>query len=235
MAAVVTGILYAGCSDDEQDDATSGSAQSTSTGPGSSSSSGSGASGATGGDGSGGDGATNTGGTGPGGGGQGGGGGTGGTGPSCTWPDEANVCGDGSYCEAPGCAAGTCVPVPNVASESADKAPVCGCDGATYWNAKVAATHAMSVASIGECAPVVFCGGFANIQCPRGLHCNYGGDDQTICLVSDVGGACWGMPQACPMVVIGATTRACGAASCVEECTLVKQGTTFYEDATCPQ
>jgi hypothetical protein len=97
----------------------------------------------------------------------------------------------------------------------------------------------MAVSVAGECAAAKTCGGFGNLQCPPTpagqLSCNMGGPDASVCLVSDQAGGCWGMPAKCPVRVIGPTTRACGGLSCEEECELIKQGTTFHEDVSCPQ
>jgi len=242
LGALVLASLYLGCSGDEEDDGATGSSQSTSSSSSSSSSgsgaSGSGASGAEGGDSAGGSDPGGMGGGGPVGGGGGagtGGDGSGGTGSACVWPDAANTCGPGNYCNAPGCVNGTCMPIPSSANESSAKSPVCGCDGADYWNDTVAASHGMSVLATGQCGQGLFCGGFANIQCPAKLFCSYGGPDQNVCFISDGGGACWGMPAVCPMIAIGPITRACGDLACSEECGLIKLGVSFYEDPSCPQ
>jgi hypothetical protein len=233
---VAPASVFAGCSDDDDDasltTASSGAGASTSA----STAASAGGAAASGGTGAGAGGGTATGGTG-----GAGGGATGGTGggAACVWNGEEDTCGPGSYCDAVGCGAGTCVPVADIGDEQPDKAPVCGCDGATYWNASVAASHGTPVSSAGECPAPEFCGGFGNLPCPATLagrlSCNYGGNDASVCLISDQGGACWGMPAKCPSIVIGATTRACGAASCDDECELIKQGVTFYPDLSCPQ
>jgi hypothetical protein len=241
LALALTATLLAsaaGCSDDEED--TSLTTSSASSGAGASTSSGAsggdgGASVGTGGAGGAGGGPTGTGGAG---GGSAGAGGEGGAAP-CTWSAQNGACGAGNYCDAPACGAGTCKPIADLTTEEPDKAPVCGCDGATYWNASVAASHGMAVSAAGECVAAKTCGGFGNLQCPPTpagqLSCNMSGPDASVCLVSDQGGGCWGMPASCPVRVIGPTTRACGGVSCEGECELIKQGTTFYEDVSCPQ
>ena len=158
-----------------------------------------------------------------------------GGGGGCSW-STPDPCGPTMYCDAPQCGAGTCVPIPAVSTEDPAKLPVCGCDGATYWNDSVAASHGMAVSSAGECAPGKFCGGFGNIQCAAGLVCNHGGADASICNIADGGGYCWGMPAMCePMVGFGPDTRACNAPVCTDECVLIKTGGAWYPDPSCPQ
>lgn len=174
------------------------------------------------------------GGAGAGQGGAGGSGGSGGAGGStpCSWQANANTCGAGFYCD--GCA-GVCAPNPPKGSETPAKAPVCGCDGNTYWNASVAASYLVGVASAGACALGKTCGGFGGMQCAAGLYCNYSGLPN-ICQIADVGGKCWGMPLACvPDVGFGPPSRACKAAQCEWECDLIKKQAVFELDGVCPQ
>jgi len=194
---------------------------------------GTGTTGATGGGGTGGTGATGA--TGGGGTGATGGGGTGGSGGDCTWAKD-DPCGPGQYCKAANCGAGTCVPIGTL--EEADRVPTCGCDGVTYWNATVAASHGMSVAANGECAigTQAQCGGFAGLQCPDGASCNNKIPDKNSCNIADLGGTCWGVPKNCDGGIgFGPNTRACGAANCANECNLIKGEAPWYVDNTCPQ
>jgi len=159
----------------------------------------------------------------------GGSGGTGG-GQACTW--GSSTCPNGQYCEAPGCGAGTCV---NVPAETNNKSAVCGCDGVTYWNASVAAHNSMSVKGTGACTTgAKTCGGIAGLKCPTGTFCSYNVSGSNMCNVSDIAGSCWGMPATCPTILIGPSTRACKATTCSPECQLIKAGSTWYTDNTCP-
>ncbi|GEM_PF-3040486 len=172
------------------------------------------------------------------GGGSGAGGGSGvggGTGmASCTWSVDAGTpCGSNQYCDAPGCGVGTCVAIP--VAQTANKNPVCGCNGLDYWNASVAASGGMAVKAAGVCATAVFCGGFAGIQCPTGASCGYRVESASECNVSDASGKCWVLPKTCVAPAIGPVTRACGSVSCTDECNLNKLGVTWYPDSTCPK
>ena len=185
------------------------------------------ATGGTGGSATGGTGGSATGGTG----GSATGGTGGGGGQACTW--GTTKCPTGQYCESSTCGAGTCVAIPK---ETNGKTPVCGCDGVTYWNVTVAANNQASVKGSGACsAGGKTCGGLAGLPCPTGTFCNYGVNSAVMCGVSDLGGTCWGLPQQCPTLGFGPNTRACKAATCTGECTLIKTGKTWYVDNTCPQ
>ena len=116
-----------------------------------------------------------------------------------------------------------------------DKAPVCGCDGLTYWNAATARARGMGIATRAACAKGVVCGGLIGADCPSDAICNYRVDSKDGCNVSDHQGSCWVMPATCADIVVGAKARACGDLVCGDECKLIKAGVTWYEDATCPQ
>lgn len=176
---------------------------------------------------------SNTGGTGTGGTGTGGTG-TGGTGTGvpCHW-NKTDPCGPGMFCDALGCGDGHCKPVGT--TEAQDRAPVCGCDGVTYWNLSVSASHGMAVQSSGVCSPAKTCGGIAGLPCPAGAACNYHLADKAECGASDLAGSCWAIPSTCPQILIGPTQHACQSSSCTDECNLIKLMTPWYDDPTCPQ
>ncbi len=192
-----------------------------------------GGSSATGGNSGGGQGGS-SGGGGSGGQGQGGQGGSGGSGPiTCQWSPTSNPCPASHYCDAVGCGTGVCVPIPQTQSDQ--HAPVCGCDGVNYWNATVAGTHAMSVASNGECSAAAFCGGFGSLQCPSTAHyCSHIRQSSQECSVADMGGVCWGMPQQCPVILIGPQHSLCYSTPCISLCDAIKSQQPFYFDSSCP-
>lgn len=112
---------------------------------------------------------------------------------------------------------------------------MCGCDNINYWNASIAASHGMAVLKTGECTPGRLCGGIGNLMCPARTYCGYHQPNAAACAATDTAGDCWAIPATCPMIIIGPRTRACGAASCADECGLIRSQTPYYSDNTCPQ
>jgi hypothetical protein len=82
----------------------------------------------------------------------------------------------------------TCETIPN---------PVCGCDGHTYTNACFAAGAGVTVASPGECPPVVACGGAAGDTCTESQFCQH---DAGVC-AEDTEGVCTEKAGECPTVL----------------------------------
>jgi hypothetical protein len=74
--------------------------------------------------------------------------------------------------------------------------PVCGCDGRTYSNECDAANAGVAIDHRGDCAPV--CGTIAGLTCPEDQFCEF---PAAMCNVSDLGGQCLDVPDACPVVV----------------------------------
>lgn len=220
---ILTALAVAGCDDGETMTAgTSNPAGSGGAGTGSAAG-GAGGSGAAG---SAAGGAGGVGGAGVGGAGVGGaGGGAGGNGAACTWPDG---CAPGFYCDAPGCGVGACVMKSNPASASKDKAPVCGCDGITYWNTSLAQVHGAALVGAGTCAAPLTCDGV--FPCVQGARCRREVADAASCGSGD--GTCWQVPMVC--AIDGPMGHACSNGQCATECALIQSGNPFYVDAACP-
>lgn len=155
-----------------------------------------------------------------------------GTGTPCTVANP--TCGAGNYCKSADCTAGTCAPLGT--EDDPNPEPVCGCDGSTYWNAKLADKLGANVAATGKCANGDVCGGKMGAQCDAGATCNYEVASEAECNIADLPGVCWVIPSTCPPVTgFGPNTRACGSLSCTDQCNLIKLMTAWYVDNTCPQ
>jgi hypothetical protein len=156
--------------------------------------------------------------------------GTGGGDP-CHWKNGLDLCGAGFFCNAQGCGDGFCAPVPT--AETQNRFPVCGCDGVSYWNDTVAASHGMAVQGVGACAPPKTCGGVTGATCPAGAHCALHLADTSTCGGADLPGTCWAVPKVCPTLLSGWHTRRCGASACAGECDLIAADALFYDDTGC--
>lgn len=118
--------------------------------------------------------------------------------------------------------------------DSPPRAPVCGCDDVTYWNASVAAVTGMSVKAQGECKAPKTCNEMG-LKCATGAKCNLHLLNLGVCAALNHSGSCWMMPKQCPQILIGPLFRACGANMCTPECDLIKAETAYASDNTCPQ
>ena len=140
-------------------------------------------------------------------------------------------CPPDSFCEKPNCAAltGECHRRPLLCSP--DAAPVCGCNGVTYWNDCLRSAGGVAASTPGECSTSVACGG--PLDCP---------DPQASCahlVVSgsscppNVPGACWVVPPSCPA---GAPVawRPCGGGACADLCGAIRSGMPQLQASSCP-
>jgi hypothetical protein len=143
----------------------------------------------------------------------------------CAWGDD---CGVGYYCFAPGCGAGDCILKPVPAGQPPEPVPVCGCDGATYWNKEVAASLGMSISAQGACATSIPCG--PGRMCPGSLKCNREVMDEPSCSPQALG-ECWGTALSCPLD--GPLGRACSNGKCELQCSLLQSQNPWFQDPTC--
>ncbi|MET0341288.1 MAG: Kazal-type serine protease inhibitor [Polyangiales bacterium] len=136
-------------------------------------------------------------------------------------------CTGASYCAKKSCddAFGTCLARPTLCAP--EPAPVCGCDGVTYFSDCVRQQSGVSLRHAGDCAAdeAARCGGVDARMCPANSYCAllFAGDGEC---ASPVEGRCWVIP-ACDddgprggdrFVPCG---RAPSDADCVDACTAI--------------
>ena len=157
--------------------------------------------------------------------------------PSCT-AEHPEVCGPGAYCLVPSCTGtGSCA----AASEAASGyAPLCACDGVTYWNGLLA------IAAKATIQRATACGG-EGARCDAGSDTCSGLGARTFCNVAVDGGAgcplptapaqtpqgtCWALPDCA-----GAPNTGYGCmdpGNCKTACALVEAQLAWWETPCTP-
>ncbi len=159
---------------------------------------------------------------------------------------ENAECGPGALCSRRACSdvAGTCEARPVLCAE--DAAPVCGCDGTTYWNDCVRLAAGVSPMRGGECGSRAR---RCTTTCPNGGTCArllsfdrddpgggmHGSDPNDSCR-EDVPGECWVLPAVCPNEHAGPDRwDDCGSAatSCVTTCDAIRSGRPHKRATSC--
>jgi hypothetical protein len=147
-------------------------------------------------------------------------------------------CPTGEYCRSPNCEAGICVTIPTGRPPNNINLQ-CGCDRVTYWNPDVAAAAGTSIAFPGECLATIGCGGINNGRCTAPGVCNFRQFSMNECNIADPVGTCWVLPPDCPAAPAAGTgftngaSHSCFSNTCVDECTVIRQGHLWFEDPTC--
>ena len=125
--------------------------------------------------------------------------------------DDTDCTATNAFCERAACGevAGLCATRPTVCAE--EPAPVCGCDGITYWNDCLRRTAGITAMTPDDCMPdrARTCGGRGDHgpgpgheRCPTGTFCARllppPPPDQPPSCPPEVPGTCWALPPQCP-------------------------------------
>jgi hypothetical protein len=140
------------------------------------------------------------------------------------------------YCKFAGCEAqkGTCTPYGVLPGPY--YAPVCGCDGITYWNKEYAFATSSRIKHDGmcllaerkHCAELTACGAGDSI-------CAFDVGDQTACVAGMISGGCWRLPTGtlCTTPDLSPSTQSCPG-TCMTYCNAVKSKVAFAPYACTP-
>jgi hypothetical protein len=173
-------------------------------------------------------------------GGAGGGGGvtvTGSTSTGASLDCDANhACGQGYFCFDAACGlqgagTGTCQPVETTEAKAA---PVCGCDGVTYWNSRLGAASPHSIRADGACPAgegTKGCSTSGGCAAEAGERCAYARDTCSSALGA---GTCWVVPASCSETKVVAKRCEGGSqSSCAKLCDLITSGKAFHDVNGC--
>jgi len=150
-------------------------------------------------------------------------------GPSCTTIDDCRV---GEYCRRTTCeiTSGTCAPY----TVTTAYAPVCGCDGVTYWNKSYAFTTDGVIKYAGRCNAMdaKACLGSA-CETPDSL-CVHEIPNSTGCITTTDAGVCFRLPpdHSCGTTPGGSVATCDG--KCLTYCSAVRNKVHFYQKACTP-
>lgn len=174
------------------------------------------------------------------------GGGSGGPPNTAGAPDGggmgATKCGDdgdcmpGWQCEKQGCAEATGVCVPWPALCPPNPAPVCGCDGVTYWNDCIRLKSHARLAAFDQCRATA-------CTCEVGLDCGVPPGTYASCshllpsgaMCGRGSGACWVLPPQCDPSADSRMWRECKppdqgeTPACVDTCTAIASERSYAE------
>jgi len=138
------------------------------------------------------------------------------------------VCGAGDQ-------TGTCEPIPAACTQ--DFTPVCGCDGMNYANACAANAAGASVASRGECGPVVTPAGASadscsaqNSSCGAGKYCHFTVAEN--CGLGGEAGTCELEPNSCTGEIV--PVCGCDRETYNNECLARAAGASVWSLGACP-
>jgi hypothetical protein len=143
-------------------------------------------------------------------------------GTPCT---DDTACLPGWHCEKTGCDApsGVCEPKPVFLPP--EPAPVCGCDGITYWNDALRRQHGAVLDAPGECRASA-CSCAVGADCKKeGASCSHLVAPGEMC--GQGTGTCWVLPSSCLPYENPLIWRECGPSApmppvCVDTCAAIR-------------
>jgi hypothetical protein len=162
------------------------------------------------------------------------------TGDDTRVPEEEGGpwCSNDEDCPGAFCAKGSCdaphgrCQVPRPACDDG-YAPVCGCDGVTYWNDCLRQKNSVSARTMGPCsARFVVCEADAgNSPCPAQASCARLETGFSGPCDPNSPGVCWVLPETCPEDAGTPQWNRCtggaGAPSCTDQCTAIRSGAPY--------
>jgi hypothetical protein len=141
-------------------------------------------------------------------------------------------CAATEYCDAVGCGVGECKPRP--AAVALAYAPVCGCNGVSYWNDSQAWASGATVASTGACTTTaIACAAFSM---PCAAPANKCVNERSSCSGVSTSGTCWFVPSGGTCPAAAKDVRQCtftGGGTCMSRCDAIRGDRGFAADATC--
>ncbi len=142
-------------------------------------------------------------------------------------------CHENEYCQKHDCndAHGGCLLRPQLCT-GMDFAPVCGCNGVTYWNDCLRqADGASAVLTAGECTSAKTCSSASECSASPSAACSRVA--AITCPSSGSVGACWVMPAQCPSG-LSTTWQACSGGACMDLCGAIKSEQPALQKPSCP-
>lgn len=140
-------------------------------------------------------------------------------------------CAASEYCDAVGCGVGECKPRP--AAVTLAFAPVCGCNGVSYWNDTQAHASGAAVGATGQCTTTaVKCAAFSM---PCKAPANKCVNERSSCSGFDTNGTCWFVPSGgtCPVAAKDVRQCAFSGGTCMSRCEAILGDRGFAADTTC--
>lgn len=165
------------------------------------------------------------------------------SGPRCTSNES---CGEGAFCARTACddKEGRCEREPAFCGDGAP-APVCGCDGVTYWNDCLRRAQGETGATPGECSLDAALTCNRERACPTGASCARISRRGGAPCPPELPGVCWALPPVCGgpdgldrFVRCGGPGGPSGpgapAAPCVPLCEALRSGEPYTRALACP-